>query len=157
MRILFIAGIFPPDIGGPANYIPLIAQGLIKNGHDVSVLCFSDNDFEVSDSYYPYKIVRIQRRQNFISRELKTIWFGLRMAMKSDVIYVNGNDFKGFVIGLLSGKPRVHKIVGDSAWERAQNKNYTQAHSTSIKRTPNLGFFLFMIGLRFSHSKLQKK
>ena len=27
MKILIVTGIFPPDIGGPATYVPEIAEG----------------------------------------------------------------------------------------------------------------------------------
>lgn len=32
MRLLIITGIFPPDIGGPATYVPQIASALAERG-----------------------------------------------------------------------------------------------------------------------------
>src|SRR5258707_5482047 len=33
MRILFVTGIFPPDRGGPASYVPKVAAALVRRGH----------------------------------------------------------------------------------------------------------------------------
>lgn len=38
MRMCIITGIFPPDIGGPATYVPLMAAALTQHGHAVSTL-----------------------------------------------------------------------------------------------------------------------
>lgn len=43
MRILITTGIFPPDIGGPATYVPQIASGLSERGHQVKVLTTDKN------------------------------------------------------------------------------------------------------------------
>jgi glycosyltransferase involved in cell wall biosynthesis len=126
MKILILAGIFPPDIGGPANYLPRIATALVEKGHSVSVLCYSDTKNH-NDLNYPFSIRRILRRQNIFWREILTVFWGFRMAKDCDVIYANGNDFKAMLIGFFSRKPRVHKIVGDTSWERAQNRNWTNA------------------------------
>ena len=34
MKILIVVGIFPPDIGGPATFVPLIAKKLVENNCD---------------------------------------------------------------------------------------------------------------------------
>jgi glycosyltransferase involved in cell wall biosynthesis len=124
MRILIIAGIFPPDIGGPANYLPKVSSALAARGHQISVICFSEKSQYAGDSNYPFRVDRILRRQNIILRELKTIYRGLTLARSHDIIYSNGNDFKSWLIGFFTGIPRVHKIVGDTAWERAQNRKW---------------------------------
>ena len=33
MHLLIITGIFPPDIGGPATYVPQLACALAERGH----------------------------------------------------------------------------------------------------------------------------
>ena len=30
MKILIVTGIFPPDIGGPATYVPAVGNELVK-------------------------------------------------------------------------------------------------------------------------------
>ncbi len=124
MKILIIAGIFPPDIGGPAQYVPKISDALVKKGHKVSVLCFSDVHVNPEDQKLSYPVVRINRHTNILIRELSTIWTGLKLAFNCDVVYSNGNDFKAFLIALIANKKTVHKIVGDTAWERSQNRGW---------------------------------
>ncbi len=42
MNVLIITGIFPPDIGGPASYVPDIAAALAQRGHKITVITLSD-------------------------------------------------------------------------------------------------------------------
>ena len=44
MDILITVGIFPPDIGGPASFVPKIAKYLINKGHNVKIICLSDKE-----------------------------------------------------------------------------------------------------------------
>jgi glycosyltransferase involved in cell wall biosynthesis len=141
MKILILAGIFPPDIGGPAHYIPKLSAALVKRGHDLTVLCFSDVDHHKPDSSLAYPVHRISRKQNILSRELQTLMAGIRLAASSDLIYSNGNDFKALLIGLATGKPRVHKIVGDVAWERAQNRGWYRGTLDEYQDSPK-NYFL---------------
>ena len=74
MKILIVVGIFPPDIGGPATFVPLISKKLIENGNKVEIICLSDS-LNHNDKEYEFKIHRIKRRQNLILRWVKTIFF----------------------------------------------------------------------------------
>jgi len=38
LDVLIVTGIFPPDIGGPATYVPEISSELVKRGHKVTVV-----------------------------------------------------------------------------------------------------------------------
>jgi len=42
MKILIVTGVFPPDIGGPATYVPQVASALHDKGHKVTVVTLSD-------------------------------------------------------------------------------------------------------------------
>lgn len=148
MNILILAGIFPPDIGGPANYIPRLCEGLLAKRHHVQVLCFSDAPTSSLDEKLPYTVIRINRHQGFVQRELKTILNGISLAQKADVIYANGNDFKAMLIGWFTNKPRVHKIVGDTAWERAQNRRWTQITIDDYQKSSKKFFLLFLDWVR---------
>ena len=53
MNILITVGIFPPDIGGPASFVPKISNFLIKSGHNVQIICLSvEKDIYVEDRFY---------------------------------------------------------------------------------------------------------
>ena len=36
MKVLITVGIFPPDIGGPASFVPKIANILTENGYNLT-------------------------------------------------------------------------------------------------------------------------
>lgn len=119
MKILIITGIFPPDIGGPATYVPVIAAALTERGHRVCVITLSDVSVE-DDGQRPYPVVRIKR----------SLWRPVRMALSmavicrygitADVLFVNGLALEAALINLLLRKPLVQKVVGDLAWERCR-------------------------------------
>lgn len=148
MKVLIVAGIFPPDIGGPANYIPKFAESLIQRGHQVTVLTFSDLPVYAGDQTFSFPIYRILRSQNILMREIQTLLKGLQLALQCDVIYSNGNDFKALLIGTLTGRKRVHKIVGDTAWERAQNRLWTRHDLDSYQVEPKSGKLRFLDWVR---------
>ena len=57
MDILITVGIFPPDIGGPASFVPKIAKYLINKGHNVKIICLSDKELSlihISEPTRPY-------------------------------------------------------------------------------------------------------
>ncbi len=125
MRILIVVGIFPPDIGGPSTFVPLIAKKLIDNGYKVEVVCLSDT-VEHDDSVFAFKIHRIKRRQNLILRWVRTITTIIQAGKKSDLLFVNGLPMESYIANLLIRKKSLRKVVGDWAWERGRNLNLTQ-------------------------------
>ena len=44
MRIVFLTGIWPPDVGGPATHGPDFARFLRDRGHDVQVVTMGDSE-----------------------------------------------------------------------------------------------------------------
>ena len=126
MKILIVTGIFPPDIGGPATYVPEIAEGLLDRGHEISVVTTSEPKWlDLDDSQYPFPVFRMNRRVHLGFRPFlftKTI---LHHAKKVDVILANGVFLEATVACLMAGKSIVQKIVGDPTWERARNRGWT--------------------------------
>lgn len=121
MKIIITTGIFPPDIGGPASYVPKMAQELVHRGHSVIVICLSDL-IDNNDNNYLFRIKRIKRKSFKLWRMLLTSFIIYRYSRKADLIYANGLGFEAMLAGLLSGVSVIHKIVGDYAWERARNR-----------------------------------
>jgi glycosyltransferase involved in cell wall biosynthesis len=126
MKILVVTGIFPPDIGGPATYIPEIAKALLQRGHEVTVVTTSEPEWlNFDDSQHPFQVVRMNRRVHLGLRPLyfaKTI---LHHTKKTDVVLANGVLLETTVASSLARKPIVQKIVGDPSWERARNRGWT--------------------------------
>jgi len=61
LRVLMITGIFPPDIGGPATYVPTMSSELVKRGHKVTVVTLSDSLVDHDDRSYNFPVHRIRR------------------------------------------------------------------------------------------------
>ncbi|MGH7855709.1 MAG: glycosyltransferase, partial [Candidatus Binatia bacterium] len=60
MRVLITTGIFPPDIGGPATYVPKIAGALQEAGHQVSVVTLGDASGS-DGATYTFEVRRVPR------------------------------------------------------------------------------------------------
>jgi glycosyltransferase involved in cell wall biosynthesis len=123
MNVLVVTGIFPPDHGGPASYVPRIAAALARRGHRVEVVCLSDR-VDHHDSDYPFRLHRIQRRLFWPWRIVLTTFTIWRTIWHHDLIYVNGLGAESALAALLAGRPAVHKVVGDYAWERATSRGW---------------------------------
>jgi glycosyltransferase involved in cell wall biosynthesis len=125
MRILIITGIFPPDIGGPATYVPQMASGLTTRGHEITVVTLSAQ-VDYSDDTYPFRVVRLPRHLRKPWRWLCTMRRLVRLGRWADVLFVNGLAMETALANLWLRKPVVQKIVGDLAWERATHWGWVQ-------------------------------
>ena len=119
MKILITVGIYPPDIGGPASFVPKIANLLSQNNYEVTVICLSDSKLQDNETY---KVKRILRNQNLLIRWLKTIILIILNGRNAEYIFVNGLPMESYVANIFLRKKLVRKIVGDWAWERGRNK-----------------------------------
>jgi len=61
VKILIATGIFIPELGGPATYIPKFAKALLALGHKLVVISYSDKDVYPEDKALPYEVIRIKR------------------------------------------------------------------------------------------------
>jgi glycosyltransferase involved in cell wall biosynthesis len=122
-KALLVTGIFPPDIGGPATYIPSFGQFLAKKNYRIEVVTLSEEPYE-SDSKYPFEITRLPRAQNRFFRSLKTILTIANRLRESDFLFCNGLYYESAIaIRLISFRgPTLVKIVGDPVWERQRNR-----------------------------------
>lgn len=118
-----MTGIYPPDIGGPATYVPKIATYLTDQGHGVRVITLSD-DSAGDPNGYPFEVIRIWRSMNWLPRIAVTILTIARIARKVDILYINGLYFEAALANLFMRKPQVDKVVGDLAWERSTTKGW---------------------------------
>ncbi|GBD00051.1 N-acetyl-alpha-D-glucosaminyl L-malate synthase [bacterium HR17] len=127
LPILVTTGIFPPDIGGPATYVPAIAKALTERGHIVTVLTTSEPEhLRWDDSVHPFPVIRMNRRQKVWRRLPNYVAQILRYGRTADVIYANGIYFETALANKFLRKPLVMKVVGDEAWERSVRKGWTK-------------------------------
>ena len=114
-------GIFPPDIGGPATFVPKIAKYFQDElNYEIEILTLSDN--KNSNINNDYSVKRIDRNLPIIYRWLKTIFTIYKLGKNKDLIFVNGLGTEATIANIFLNKKIIRKIVGDPVWERAYNK-----------------------------------
>ena len=121
MRVLVTVGIFPPDIGGPATFVPKIAKYFQDElNYEIEILTLSDNkNSNINDDF---SVKRIDRNLPIIYRWLKTIFTIYKLGKNKDLIFVNGLGTEVTIANIFLKKKIIRKIVGDPAWERAYSK-----------------------------------
>lgn len=121
MRVLVTVGIFPPDIGGPATFVPKIAKYFQDElNYEIEILTLSDNkNSNINDDF---SVKRIDRNLPIIYRWLKTIFTIYKMGKNKDLIFVNGLGTETTIANIFLKKKIIRKIVGDPVWERAYSK-----------------------------------
>jgi len=138
MKVLIVTGIFPPDLGGPASYVPEIGAALSARHLISGAVTLSDAE-SFDDSAFPFPVVRILRRQNRLLRWIKTVLAIRRLSSHADVVYLNGLVLEGIIACRIIGrKPTVVKIVGDLVWERARN-SFTTTDTIDVFQTRSHG------------------
>ncbi len=134
MRITLSSGIFPPDIGGPANFVPRIADWLSGRGHSVDVVCWSD--LLAHEDQYPFAVHRISRRTNRAGRFLATVMNLRAVGANADVFFANTLDQEVHAAARSLGKPAVFKVVGDRAWELARTRGWFLGDLDAYQKVP---------------------
>ena len=141
MNILITTGIYPPDVGGPAKFVPLISKHL-SNENEVRIITLSEDTKLNQDE--KNQVHRIKRNQNKIIRFLKTVFSIIKFGKNVEVIFVNGLWLEVYIANLVLRKKIVRKIVGDPVWEKlfTQNKIF-DSFDTFQKNTYNFKVQLY--------------
>jgi len=125
MKVLIVTGIFPPDIGGPATYVPLMARSLLGRGHEVRVITTSEPGHLGCDDPFPFAVTRVPRRQPLTTRTARLAGHIFREAVHADLVFAVGMHVEAALGARLARRPLVAKLVGDLAWERARARGWT--------------------------------
>jgi len=96
---------------------------LHARGAHVDVVTYSDS---LEPSTLPFPVHKVNRSRSSIAKFIYTRRLVMAIAGKSDLVYVNGLLFPAASAMRAEKIPRVAKIVGDTVWERAQNKGLTE-------------------------------
>ena len=116
MRIVFLTGIWPPDVGGPATHGPELSQFLVERGHHVVVVTMGDAEPVVK----PCEVVVISRSSRFPVRYGRIAATAATRARSADVIYATATYAAASFASSVSRTPLVAKLVSDPAYERAR-------------------------------------
>lgn len=125
-RILVISGIYPPDIGGPATYVPQLCSQLYDQNYDVRLVSLTD-EADIKRIEEPWERTFILRKLWKPFRILRTLHVLFNEGKKADAIFANGLYEEVGLISLVFRKKRiVAKVVGDPVWERFINTQNTE-------------------------------
>jgi glycosyltransferase involved in cell wall biosynthesis len=108
MKLVIATPLYPPEIGGPATYAKLLAEGLPAKGIEVELVKFSEIR----------RLPKIIRHYAYYRRVLHA-------AQNADVVLALDPASVGLPAlraAQKAGKPFVVKIVGDYAWEQGQQR-----------------------------------
>lgn len=124
-KIILAAGVFPPDIGGPATFAKLLAEELPKHNCDISIVTYGERRADSNG----YKIYFVSREQNIFFRYLKYFWQVYKLSKDVDVVYAFDIMSVGLPCALVKLlRPTIKFIVrlgGDFQWEKAvQERGY---------------------------------
>jgi len=121
VRVLITSPVFPPDLGGPAVYVPSLAGFLLDRGHQVKVVAFCSDPQPAGHAFQvtaiPYGPLPV--------RYLKAFFAVLREARDADVVYVQEHLALVHVLAArLRGKPVVIRMMVDGSWEIAHRRGW---------------------------------
>lgn len=137
MRVLITSPIFPPDLGGPAVYVPALGRFLVERGHAVEVIAFCSDP---NPSGYSFPVKAIARGPLPI-RYLKAFFAVWKAAKNFDVVYVNEHLALLHVLaGKLRGKPVLIRIMVDGAWEISHRKGWCDGDGIVEFQTKSYGW-----------------
>jgi glycosyltransferase involved in cell wall biosynthesis len=149
MKVLLVSGIYRPEIGGPATYIPTLAQALTNRSNSVEVVTLKNSSS--TPTIENWAVNYIQRDQALPFRFIKTFWLIYKKAKNSDVIFANGLHQETALALIFLKKRSVAKVVGDPVFERASNKGLTNSSIYDFNRgNLNLNFRMQRLFIRWS-------
>ena len=115
-RVLLVSGIYPPDVGGPASFVPQLRRYLLDQGWAVRVVAISKDSSATEAG-----VDIVERRVSPIMRRARFMMALLGATRGADVVFANGLHGEVGLVTRALRKPWVAKVVGETLWERARN------------------------------------
>lgn len=147
MKIILATPIYPPAIGGPAEYARELPRRLTL-AHTVTTIAYTDNAPDNT-------VVSISPRIPLPFRLFLFFYHVWKESHNADIIYAQNAVAAGLpavLAGMLRKKPVIIKFVGDEAWERASLGGATTKLLPAFLKQPEGGWrtTLFMRIQRFT-------
>lgn len=136
VRIAIATGIYQPDLGGPATLLTELPEALRRRGLAVKIVTYSDVGLSAQEKRERL-VFRISRRRNLVCRQLGYFWRLWRLARWADIIYATDTYSVGYfayLIKKLTGKKYILRFAGDSAWETAAARGWTDDNIVDFQR-----------------------
>ncbi len=126
MKVTIAAGIYPPEIGGPATFLRELVPVLKKKGWAVDVITYGAPRAGVTS----------------ISRENPFRWWAFSKAVRNsardaDVILTTDTfsaGYPAFKAAHRLNKPLVTRFVGDAAWEISRSNEWTKDDFSAFQK-----------------------
>jgi glycosyltransferase involved in cell wall biosynthesis len=134
MRIVFLTGIWPPDVGGPATHGPDFSRFLVGRGHQVRVVTMGDGE----PAERPCAVEVVRRRWPFPIRYGLVALRGTRAARSADVLYASSTLGASALASVLARRPFVAKLTSDPAYERARRYGLFSGDSVAFQSARSL-------------------
>ena len=125
LKILIATGIYPPDFRGPATLLETLPHDLAQRGFEIKVITYSDVPASEDEKDLVY---RVRRNQPALIRYLKYFLQVYKLNDWADAIFVTDTYSVGYFVYLikkLTGKKYILRFAGDSAWETAVARSWT--------------------------------
>jgi len=137
MRVLISTPVFPPELGGPAVYVPSLGRFLVERGHTVEVVAFCSDP---APGGYPFQVRSIT--PGWLPLRYVRAFFAMwKAAGRADVVYVNEHLALLHVLAAkLRGKPVMIRIMVDGAWEIAHRKGWCEGDDINVFQTKSYGW-----------------
>jgi glycosyltransferase involved in cell wall biosynthesis len=137
MRVLISSPVFPPELGGPAVYVPSLGRFLVERGHTVEVVAFCSDP---APSGHPFHVRAITPAWLPL-RYLRAFFAMWQAAGRADVVYVNEHLALLHVLAAkLRRKPVMIRIMVDGAWEIAHRKGWCGGDDIVTFQTKSYGW-----------------
>lgn len=118
MKILLAAGVFYPDVGGPAIHVRKIAERFMEEGFDVQVISYGDDN---SNTPFNFRVSRVSRKLPKLIQWISYLALVFYHGLDSRVIYALDPTAAGLparIVSLILSKSFVIRVGGDPIWER---------------------------------------
>ena len=133
-----VSGIYPPDIGGPANYIPALEAYLNELTVHTTLIALADKP--KNSRHKLNEKVFILRNLILPFRFLLTVYKLIQSSQKSNAIFANGLHEETAVANLVLRKKLIMKVVGDPVWEKFRNQSGQDIQNIAEFNSQKLGF-----------------
>lgn len=121
MKYLIACGILPPEIGGPATVISELARSLVRAGHDVTIITYTEHP----DALPGVRIVSVPRGSSALMRYLRFAQALLPLVKKADTVFATDVFSVGIPtrLALIGTKTKfILRLGGEWRWESAVNR-----------------------------------
>lgn len=121
--ICLVSGIYPPDKGGPAQFVSNFSLWLEKRG--ISSYIFSLTDSDSSLTSLGLRTIELKSRNSNLLRRYLVSAIRIRSLGYSRLLLINGMFIETAIATFFSSFEYVAKVPGDIVWERARNQGET--------------------------------